>query len=43
MCVMMKTPERVDWKQCVSSHDESEKAADAFKAAFAKHQQQELP
>jgi hypothetical protein len=41
MCVIMKTPDRVDWKLCAASRDEEENAAAAFKAAFEKHSQQQ--
>ncbi len=41
MCVIMKTPDRVDWKLCASSRDDEEKAAATFKAAFEKHAQQQ--
>ena len=41
MCVIMKTPDRVDWKLCASSRDDEENAAAAFKAALEKHVQQQ--
>jgi hypothetical protein len=40
MCVIMKTPDRVDWKLCASSRGDEEKAAQAFKTAFEARQQQ---
>ena len=40
MCVIMKTPDRVDWKLCAASRDEEEQQAAKFKAALEKHVQQ---
>ena len=40
MCVIMKTPDRVDWKLCAASRDEEEQQAAKFKAAVEKHVQQ---
>jgi hypothetical protein len=41
MCVIMKTPDRVDWKLCACSRDEEEGAAAALKAALEKHTEQQ--